>query len=178
MPDLLKHKTLTTYLIAKLRSTSFWNAVDRLLKYTRRFLFLTRVLRYIRIAVTIIETSTVLILFTALLIAFIPIFAVLLIMLTVAEIIIGTRILKSEELRLALARERIYIISDVGKFGEDFARALTDNDGTVFILSASLKRRFISLTKSNGVYYIRHAFFFRLKRRHLSALSHKTVYLL
>ena len=178
MPDLLKHKTLTAYLIAKLRATSIWIGFDRILKYTRRFFFLTRILRYIRIVVTIIETSTVLILFAALFIALIPILAVLIIMFTVSELIIGTRILKSDKLRLALSREHIYIISDAGVFGEGYARELADRGSSVFILSASLQKRFISLTESNGIYFIRHAFFFRLKRRYLAALTNKTVYLL
>ena len=178
MPDLLKYKTFISYAAAKIRSTSIWNTADRTFKYTRRFLFLTRIFRYIRTAVNIIEASAALIAVTALVIVLVPITIFFLIGFAIADFIIGTRILRGETLQKALGCDSIYIISKAGNFGESFARELSKDGATVFIITSALDRKFISLTESGGIYYIRHAFFFRLKRKKFTELNEKITYLL
>ena len=178
MPDLLKYKTFISYLAAKIRSTGFWSAADRTFKYARRFLFFTRIFRYIRITVSIIEASAALIALTALIIALVPIALLFLIGFTIAELVIGNRILRSELLRQALDHKSIYIISQAGYFGKGFAKELSESGSAVFIITSALDGKFISLTERDGVYYIRHAFFFRLKRKKLTKLNEKITYLL
>ena len=119
-----------------------------------------------------------LIIFSAALIVAIPVLAVIFAVLAAADRIIGTRLLGSSELDEACSRERIYIIADAGSFGDGFARELSDGGATVFVLTASPTKRFICAARLNGVYYVRHAFFFRLKRRRLVELQSKTVYLM
>ena len=178
MPDLLKYKSYISYVAAKIRTTSIWNAADRTFKYTRRFLFFTRIFRYIKTAINIIETSAALVVLAALIIVLIPIALLFLIGFAIADFIIGTRILKGEVLRRALGRDSVYIISEAGNFGEGFARELSEKGASVFIITAAWNHKFISLTESGGIYYIRHAFFFRLKRKKLTELNKKITYLL
>ncbi len=178
MPDLLKYKTFIGYAAAKIRSTSLWNTADRTFKYARRFLFFTRIFRYIRTAISIIEASAALIVFAALVIVFIPITLLFLVVFAIADLIIGTRLLKGGALRSALGRDSVYIISEAGNFGEGFARELSKKGAAVFILTSSLRYKFISLTERDGIYYIRHAFFFRLKRKKLDKLNENITYLL
>ena len=109
MPELIKHKTFLAYLLAKLRKTSFWNIADRIIKYSRRFLFIGRIFRYISIAFAIIETSAVLIISAALIALVIPILFVALVSFYIADLIIGRRIMSGADLRFALKRDRIMI---------------------------------------------------------------------
>ncbi len=178
MPELISCKTLITYVYSKMRKSSLYGIFERLSRLARRFTLVARIFSYIRITVTVIETSAVLILFAAVLALLIPLIIIILAVLAVSDYFIGRRILKSERLAKVLARERVYIISEAGDFGEGFARELTKSGAAVFVISASPSRRFISAQNEGGVYYIRHAFYFRLKRRKLSDISHKTVYLI
>ncbi len=178
MPELISCKTLITYLYSKMRKSSAYGVFERVSKVARRFTLVTRILTYTRVAVTVIETSAVLILFAAMTVALIPLILIILAALAALDYFIGKRILKGEALENALARERVYIISGIGVFGEGFARELADSGAAVFVITASPTRRFICAAELNGVWYIRHAFYFRLKRRKLSQISDKTVYLI
>ncbi len=178
MPELIKYKTFLTYLFAKMRKTSLWSIADRIIKYSRRFLFIGRIFKYISIAFAIIETSAVLILSAALLALVIPILFVAIVSFYIADLIIGRRIMSDANLRGALKRDKILIFSGAGSFGESFAEELSKNGAAVFIITASPSRRFISAKYENGVFYVRHAFFFRLKRRMFKGLGDKLIYLL
>lgn len=178
MPEIVKYKTFVTYLFARLRSTSIWSLADRAVKYTRRFLLVGRILKYISIAFAIIETSAVLLLAAAALAVIIPIAFVALTGVYIADLVIGARILRSSQLRDFLSRERIYVISQAGDFGEGFARELLQSGAAVFVITAAPSRKFISARLDDGVYYVRHAFFFRLKRRMLAKREDRLTYLL
>lgn len=178
MPELISCKTLITYVYSKIRKSSLYGIFERVSKVARRFTLVTRILSCIRIAVTVIEASAVLILLAAALIALIPLILIILAALAVLDHFIGRRILKGERLEKALACERVYIISDAGRFGEGFARELSENGAAVFVICASVQRHFICASIRDGVWYIRHSFYFRLKRRKLSDISHKIVYLI
>lgn len=178
MPELVKSKTFIAYIIAKLRSTSVWSLADRIIKYARRFMLVGRILRYISIAFTVIETSAVLILSAAVIAVLLPIMFIALVSFYIAEIIIGGRIMRSREMCGMLSRKQIYIISQAGDFGEGLAVELSRGGAAVFVITASLNKRFISAEQINGVYYIRHAFFFRLKRRMLEKNADKLIYLM
>ncbi len=178
MPEIVKYKTFVTYLVARLRSTSIWSLADRVIKYTRRFLLVGRILKYISIAFAIIETSAVLLLAAAALAVIIPVAFIALTAIYIADLVIGARILRSRQLREYLSRERICVISQAGEFGEGFARELSDGGGAVFVITAAPSRKFISARYEDGVYYVRHAFFFRLKRRILTKRADRLTYLL
>ena len=178
MPEILKYKTFVTYLVARLRSTSVWSLADRVIKYTRRFLLVGRILKYISIAFAIIETSTVLLLAVTVAAVIIPIAVVALTAVYIADLVVGARILRSRQLREYLSRERICVMAQAGDFGEGFARELSDGGEAVFVITAAPKRRFISAKMESGVCYVRHAFFFRLKRRMLVKCEDRLTYLL
>ncbi len=178
MPDITKYNTLITYLTARLQKTTLYSTFDRIVKYGRRFLFITRIFRYIGIAAAIIETSAVLILTAAVTLVLIPIILIVLTGFFIADIIIGRRILKSRELAKYLTRERIYVILDAGSFGKGYANELAADGAAVFSVTADPKEQFVSAKKRDGVYYIRHAFFFRLKRKRLNQMKDKLIYLL
>ncbi len=178
MPELISCKTLITYIISKMRKSSLYGTLGRAYKIARRFTLLTRIFRYIRITVTVIEASAVLILFAAVIMALIPLALIIFAALVLLDYFIGKRVLKGEALEKALACERIYIISEAGAFGEGFARELAGSGAAVFVICPSASRHFICASAKEGVWYIRHAFYFRLKRRKLSQISNKTVYLI
>lgn len=178
MPELISCKTLITYVISKMRKSSLYGTLNRAYRIARRFTLITRIIRYIRVTVTVIEASAVLILFAAVLIALIPLAVLLLAVLAILDCFIGRRILESDSLARALACERVYIIAAADRFGEGFARELVAGGAAVFVISVSPLRRFISASEYDGVWYVRHAFYFRLKRRKLSKISDKTVYLI
>ena len=178
MPELIKCKTLITYIIEKIRATSLYAAADKALRYARRFMLVTRILGYIRIAAAIIETSALLILLAAVIVVLIPLILIALAVFAAADFLIGRRLLHSSELASALKRDRVYVIAETGQFGDGFAGELAGGGAAVFVITASPSEHFICAVRRGGVYYVRHAFFFRLKRRLLMSAADKTVYLM
>ncbi len=178
MPELIRCKTFITYIIARIRKSTAYGVFDKMSRVLRRFTLVARILRYIHIAFTVIEASAVLILFAAVLLALIPIVLIILAVLAVIDFFIGRRIMKSKGLADMLTRERVYIISETGGFGEAYARELALGGAAVFVITSRFDKRFICVCAQDGIYYIRHAFYFRLKRKRLKDISHKTVYLI
>ena len=178
MPELITCKTLITYIAAKVRKNSLFSSFSKVYYAMRRIAFFGRVFRYLRIGFAIIEASAVLILFAAIFTVLVPIALIILAALALADFLIGSRILQSTQLEDILSRERIYIISAAGGFGDAFAHELAEGGAAVFVICPLSACRFITARWDDGVYYIRHAFFFRLKRRKLSHIHHKTVYLI
>ena len=177
MPELYNYKSLVPFLLATIRKTSVYSLVSKALKYTRRFMLLTRIFTYIRITVSIIEASAVLILFTAILLAVFPLILLTFIGFLIADTVNSRRILKCDDLSDTLAKKRVYVICTAGNFGENFAHELSEG-AAVFILTASPQKRFITAKKERGVWYIRHTFYFKLKRKKLSKINSKIVYLM
>ncbi len=178
LPALIEKKTFAAYLYASLRKTTLYDMLNRTLKLTGRFLFLTRLVGYIYTAIRIIEASAILILLSALLFAVIPLVLITLSVLATVDYILGSRFLRSPELSHALSRDKIYVISRASGFGEGFARELYKSGAAVFVTTGDLKKRFVTVKEESGVFYIRHAFFFRLKRRRFSKEPSKMRYLL
>jgi len=178
MPDLIEHKYLVTFLIKRVREHSLFSAAKRAITYSRRFFLIGRIIKYLGIAVAVIEASAALIFITAVTLVLIPIILLAIVGFTVSDRIIGTHILASVAFAKYLERDRIYVISEAGTFGEGFAKELAEAGAAVFVITGDPSRRFICARMQNGVFYIRHAFYFRLKRKRLSALSHKLTYLL
>ena len=178
MPELISCKTLLTYVYSKMRKSSAYSIFERVSKVARRFTLVARILGYIRIAFTVIEASAVLILFATVLIAIIPLILIVLAAFALLDYFIGGRILESGKLEKTLSCERVYIISEAGGFGEGLAHELAQSGAAVFVVCASLAKGFVCAEERDGVWYIRHAFYFRLKGRKLSKISEKTVYLI
>ena len=177
MPELYNYDNLASFLLAALRKTSAYSIWNKAIKYTRRFMFFTRIFTYIRIAVSTIEASAVLILFAAITVVLLPLVLIVLIGFFIADTVNSRHILRSNELDVMLKKKRVYIICGAGKFGEAFARELSKN-AAVFILTASTKKHFISASVNDGVWYIRHAFYFKLKRKRLPEINAKITYLM
>lgn len=178
MPDLIERKYLITFLINRIREHSLFGALSRAVTYSRRFFLIGRIVKYVGIAVTVIEASTALIFITAVTLMLIPLFLVTLVGFAVSDRIIGSRILAGATLKKYLERKCIFVISDAGAFGEGYAAELCNKGAAVFVITGDPSRRFICARMQNGVFYIRHAFFFRLKRKKLEAVGHKLIYLL
>ena len=178
MPEITHYNTTVSYLLAWLRSTAVYNALGRLIRYSRRFLFITRIFKYISIAAAIIETSAVLILAAAITVVLIPIALLVTAVFSAVSLIISVKIIKSPVLSEYLKRERIYVIADSGNYGKAMARELTDGGYAVFLITPSPKEHFVCARWEKGVLLVRHSFFFNLKRKKLNKLQDKLIYLL
>lgn len=178
MPDFIKSNYLLTFLVGAVRKNTFVGVARRAFAHFRRFFLIGRIIRYIRIAASVIEASAALIFITAVILALIPPTLLALAGFAIADRVIGTRALRSRELAAYLTRDRIVIMDGAAAFGEGFAAELARSGTAVFIVTADPSRRFVSAVRKNGVYYIRHAFYFRLKRKFLSKHSDRITYLL
>lgn len=178
MPDFIKSKYFLSFLFKRIRGTAFYVTVQRAITYSRRFFLIGRIIRYIGIAVTVIETSAALIFLSALTLALIPVAVILLLFFFISDLVIGSRLLKSDEVCEYLGRKRIFVISEAGNFGKGLAKELAENGSAVLVVTWDPSMRFISGKMQDGVFYIRHAFYFRLKRKRLSSLSDRLVFLL
>ena len=71
-PDILSAKNIFSLYIDRARSTSIWNAADRAIKYTRRFFFITKLLRFAAAVITFVQTSAMLIASATLILTLLP----------------------------------------------------------------------------------------------------------
>ena len=71
-PDILNAKNIFSLYIDRARSTSIWNAADRAIKYTRRFFFITKLLRFAAAVITFVQTSAMLIASATLILTLLP----------------------------------------------------------------------------------------------------------
>ncbi len=175
--DLLEQRTFIGYLLSCLRQTSIFALYSHISAYLRRFLFVTRIARWASIAFRVIESSVILIFLCSILLCLLPIVIVILVIAAICDYFGGKRILSSQALLSAMERERIYCITHAGTFGEGFAAELAKS-GTVFVITADLRRPFFCARQEDGVFYIRHAFFFKLKRKYFCKMNDKMRWLL
>ena len=155
-----------------LKSTDVWTTTERIFTYSRRSLFIARLLRYTALAIALIETSAVFLLFTSALAIIIPVTlaCALLIFLTVT--LIGDR--QSRILMPMLAGKRIVFIftSDSYKkrrstYLEQTVNELADNGRYfVFVVSSSLKDGMFLASRSisKNAHILRETYYFKLMR--------------
>ena len=176
--DLIEKPTLFRYLAARIRKTPLYLIARRAAAWPRRFLFLTRLFRYLTITLAVIESSVILMLAAAVVMALLPPALLIAAGILAADFFASRRILASGAMDAALARERIYILARAGRFGDGFARELAASGAAVLVLTADPRRRFLGAAEQHGVWYLRHTFFFRLKRRKLAACMPRIRWLL
>jgi len=178
MPDFIKSKYYFQFLIKKLRGTSFFNACKKAASHLRRVFLIGRIIRYVGIAITVIQTSAALIAAAAFLLILIPLLLLIAISAFVTDMIQGTRIIKDPMLIEYLKRERITVFAEAGTFGRGFAEELASEGAAVFVVCSDPTKLFISAKLKNGVYYLSPPFYFRLKRKHFKNLEDRITYLL
>ena len=173
-PELLTANNLFSFYYSRVRRTTVWSLADRIIKYSRRFLFITRIVRYAAVIVSIIETSAMLILISTLILTVLPILTVGFIVMLTAESIVTNKRLR--ELDLRLDREEIYVFAGVGEYGEAYARSLSEV-AAVYIVANPLKHRFIAAKADGGIIYVSKSFFLRLRRNYFDSTPEKMRYL-
>ncbi len=178
MPDFIKSNYFLPFLLGRFRGTSFFAVCKNIAGRLRRVFLIGRILRYIGIAVSVISASATLIAATAFFLLLIPLLALFATAAFLADRAVGSRIIKSRRLCEYLKRERIFVFAEAGGFGCGFAEAMATDGAAVFVVTQSPSRPFISAEFKNGVYYLRHPFYFRLKRRYLKHMQEKITYLL
>ena len=75
-PDILKAKNLPSLYLERMRSSSLWNIADRFFTYTRRFFFITKLLRVAAAVITFIQTSAMLLAYATIFLTLIPVILV------------------------------------------------------------------------------------------------------
>ena len=166
---ILESDNLFEYLTDCLRSTKFSELVLRVTKYPRRFFLFARILKWIRYAVRIIETSAMFILAAALLLTILPLGALIIAILLTADDIRASLILRRMD-----KPGRVYVLFSAGRYGESFAKTL---DGEVYIVGGELIHRFLTYRREEGFTRISRAFFIKFRRRFLDSAPERVSYL-
>ena len=174
LPDILTAKNLLSFYIKRIHSTPVWTIADRIMTYSRRLLFVTRILKYAALIISIIETSAILIVTATFLLAFLPVILFVAVIFNVADDINGSRLLKKLDLRLD--RDKIYVFFKTGRFGENTAREF-GKESAVFIVSNVFRHRFFTAKADGDVIIINKAFFIRLRQRYFNAVPEKMQYI-
>ena len=173
-PELLTANNLFSFYYSRIRHTTLWSLADRVIKYSRRFLFITRIVRYSAVIVSIIEKSVLLILISTLILTVLPILAAGSVAMLTAESIVTNKRLR--ELDLRLDREEIFVFAGVGEYGEAWTRSLSEV-AAVYIVANPLKHRFIAAKADGGIIYVSKSFFLRLRRDYFDSTPEKMRYL-
>lgn len=155
-----------------LKSTDVWTTTERIFTYSRRSLFIARLLRYTALAIALIETSAVFLLFTSALAIIIPVTLACALLIFLTVMIIGDR--QSRILMPMLDGKRIVFIftSDSYKkrrstYLEQTVNELADNGRYfVFVVSSSLKDGMFLTSRSisKNAHILRETYYFKLMR--------------
>lgn len=174
LPEILTSKNLFSLYYKKMRSTTVWGLADRLIKYSRRFMLVTKIIKYATLIVAFIETSAMLIVAATILLIALPISLIAIAIAAIADRISSKH--KLDELDLKLDRDEIYVFFNVGKFGEAYARKLAEG-AAVYIVASPLHKRFFTARPDGDITYISKSFFMRLRRDYFDETPGKMRYI-
>ncbi|MBQ7821190.1 MAG: hypothetical protein IJ391_02795 [Clostridia bacterium] len=160
------------YKYSLIKSTDVWNTAERVIAYSRRSLFIARLIRYSAIIIAIIETSAVFLLCATVFAVIIPVTLLIAIILILIVTVTGK---KYNEQLLPLFNDKriIFILAQKGyKRSQNtyFAHMVRElaNDGNYYVIV-------ISRSISDGLFFsarlerenlavIRESYFFKLRR--------------
>lgn len=174
IPDILLAKNLPSLYYNRLRQTTFWGLCDRVVKYSRRFLLIGRILKYTAMAIVFIETSALLLSTVLIILLLLPLIAAGFVVYLLIERLLAARIEKRLDLRLD--SDRIYVFFRAGDFGQDYAQRLANNSA-VYIVKGMRELRFIGAVTDGNVIYCSRAFFLRLRQKYFDKLPDKLCYI-
>ncbi len=174
IPDILLAKNLPSLYYNRLRKTTLWGLADRVVKYSRRFLLIGRILKYTAMAIVFIETSALLLSTVLILLLLLPLIAAGFVIYLLAERLLAAHIEKRLDLRLD--SDRIYVFFRAGDFGQDMAASLANNSA-VYIVKSMRELHFIGAVTDGNMIYVSRAFFLRLRQKYFDKLNDKLCYL-
>lgn len=155
-----------------LKSTDVWTATERIFTYSRRSLFAARLLRYTALAVALIETSAVFLIFTSALAIILPVTLMCAALVFLCVMLIGNK--QSRMLIPMIGKKKIvfiftsesYFSRKNGYFGRTVSEFANDGRYFVFIVSSSLKDGFFLTSRAvfENAHILREAYYFKLMR--------------
>lgn len=170
-----EYKGIISYLGDRIRQNGVFSAVSRILKYARRYFFITRIIKYLSFIIAIVETSAIMIILAAILVIVIPIMLIL----TGIAALIGIR--KRKEFNVILSplfdgkRNIMFIYTEQGYYNKKstflrgMARDFKERGYAVFVVSSNpIHDRFTTATEiDDGLYIIKLGYFYGIKKRFL-----------
>ncbi len=168
-----EHRGIFGYLSDHVKRNGVFMTANKVVKYARRYIFISRIIKYMSLIIAIIETSAILVALTVVLLAAIPI------MLVVSGIvtIIGLHKRKecNRELKKLFAKDKelMFIYTEHGyndkhsKFLRGMAKDFKEQGYAVFVVSSSVFRdRFTTGKKiEEDLWVIKLNYFYSIKKR-------------
>ncbi|MBR6514355.1 MAG: hypothetical protein IKT46_05915 [Clostridia bacterium] len=165
------YRSLLSYRYGQLKENGLWNIAVHAVRYTRRYFFISRLIRYASLVIAAVETSAVLIIVFSVLLAILPIS---LIFFGITALLSISRYKRYNELIPPEINQNKTVIIDAkrGYFGRDaylnnMAKCFRDEGYTVIVISRSFKRdRFLVAKKAEeNIWVVKLNYFFILKKQ-------------
>lgn len=204
-PDILSAKNIFSLYIDRARSTSIWNAADRAIKYTRRFFFITKLLRFAAAVITFVQTSAMLIASATLILTLLPLVLIVVLAAGISGWFCENRILrkypppKDGSIYVLLPPDRELLEKhqknsettdkhpkkpDKHIYREALARDLSSS-GTVYVVDSEPGYLFKGLVRGlypakdvNGVTYLSKPLFLRMRAKYFDKTPERMNYLI
>ena len=204
-PDLLKARNILSLYIDRARSTSLWNAADRAIKYTRRFFFVTKLLRFSAVIITFIQTSAMLIAAATLILTLLPLVLVIVLAAGISGWFCENRILRKYpppevgDIYVILPPDRELLEKHQKDSGttdkhpkkpdrhsyRDFLARDLSSSGTVYVVDSEPGYLFKGLVRGlypakdvNGVTYLSKPLFLRMRAKYFDKTPERMNYLI
>ena len=167
-----KYSSLLSYRYGRLKEHGLWNIAVKTVRYTRRYFFISRLIRYASYIATAIETSAVLIIVFSVILALLPVVLVIF-GITALISVMGYR-RYNKLISDDIANARIVVIdAKKGYFRakerylNNMARCFKNEGYTVLVISHSFTRdRFLTARKAEErVWVMKLNYFFVLKKQ-------------
>lgn len=166
LPELLSKPSYSSYVISALTSTPLYTLWSSVVKYFKRFFFVTRLFRYTAAVIYFIEKSAIFLTAFIFILGTLPVLATALLFAALTERIRQIRLVR----KISIPNDMdiyVFVSSEafgrpVGSFGMAEANALS-NDAAVFIVTDKLTQNLLN-KNSGGVMTISRSCFFRLRR--------------
>ena len=165
------------YRIKKIKSTAFFDRISKILKISKGSLIATKILKYVMIITSFVETSAYFIIFSTVSIVTIPVFLVV----SLITLIFGLGKLKGiiEDIIKRQKADKIYVFVTENVYGEEtyltrLAQEYSeDKDSpTRMVINCHAP----AVVKAENLIVVKRSFYFHLKRKYLKSREEKTVY--
>lgn len=173
--DCLGYKNYSSYLFAHARSTQFFQITDRIVRRTKKFFFLGKLIRLTAAVVAVIETSAALLFAFTLFLTLLPLLITFAFLCFLADRIRGNHLIR--RLSPFFVQKKIIVLFRAGEFGHAWMKELEKKGYAVVFVTDKLFPFFLTAKEKNGILMVRRTFFFRLQKTFFENHPERMIYL-
>lgn len=180
-----KYNNVLSYRFGQIKNNGTWNTIIRITRYARRYIFISRLIRYTSAVIAFIETSAILVIALTVILAALPFLAVSFLFTVLFSISKQKKYNPIIEKETEEADKIVFIDAPKGFYRKKaaylnrMAETFHTEGYTVFVISHSyVTDRFTTARKAaDGIWVIKLSYYFIIKKRFLKGKEDKLTYI-